>query len=195
MDSAFMEAFSCGSCMPETKVRIFVAAKKLFTTKSYESVSMRQIAATASANVSLVNRYFGSKEALFTSVVHELFSRKEAYATFELMREGVLCSVGDVLRCDRNDNVLPVLRILLFSTFSPAVVHIVRDSFSSHYMQFAVSTLPEPQKRERALALFCFLTGLMVLQQVFTQEMGQKSTSEYMLAELNSLLDRIGSAG
>jgi len=193
MDSPFMDALSSGSSPPETKVRIFAAAKKLFTTKSYESVSMRQIAAAASANVSLVNRYFGSKEALFTSVVHELFSRKEAYATFEQMREGLLGNVGDFLQGDRTNIVLPVLRILLFSTFSPAVAHIVRDSFSSHYMQFAVSTLPAPQKRERALALFCYLTGLMVLQQVFTQELSQKSVANYMMGELNALLDRIGS--
>ena len=48
----------------DTKTRILDAAETLFVTGGYESMSMRQITASANVNLAAVNYHFGSKDAL-----------------------------------------------------------------------------------------------------------------------------------
>ena len=52
-----------------TKAAILDAAKLAFTQESYEAVGLRAIAARAGVDASLVNRYFGTKQALFAEVM------------------------------------------------------------------------------------------------------------------------------
>ncbi|MEV4259778.1 helix-turn-helix domain-containing protein, partial [Spirillospora sp. NPDC049652] len=52
-----------------TERRLLDAARDLFGEHGYDGVTVRMIAAAAGANVALVNRYFGSKAALFEHVL------------------------------------------------------------------------------------------------------------------------------
>ncbi|MFD0685721.1 TetR/AcrR family transcriptional regulator [Actinomadura fibrosa] len=52
-----------------TRRRILDAARDLFGEHGYDGVTVRMIAAAAEANMALVNRYFGSKAALFGEVL------------------------------------------------------------------------------------------------------------------------------
>lgn len=52
-----------------TRDAILNAARVAFTRHGYDGVGVREIAAAAGANPSLVNRYFGSKLALFEEAV------------------------------------------------------------------------------------------------------------------------------
>ncbi|MFI0484220.1 TetR/AcrR family transcriptional regulator [Actinomadura sp. 9N215] len=52
-----------------TRRRILDAARDLFGEHGYDGVTVRMIAARAEANMALVNRYFGSKAALFGEVL------------------------------------------------------------------------------------------------------------------------------
>ncbi|GAA2360371.1 TetR/AcrR family transcriptional regulator [Nonomuraea africana] len=52
-----------------TRQRIMAAARDLFAEHGYDQVTMRIIAARAEANLSLINRYFGSKRELFAEVI------------------------------------------------------------------------------------------------------------------------------
>ena len=52
----------------DTRRRIIAAAKNLFSTRGYENVTVRDIAAAAGADPALVIRYFGSKNDLFVLV-------------------------------------------------------------------------------------------------------------------------------
>ncbi|MFI4887909.1 MAG: TetR/AcrR family transcriptional regulator [Burkholderiales bacterium] len=52
-----------------TKVRILDAAEALFMEHGFEATSLRAITAAASVNLAAVNYHFGSKEALFESVL------------------------------------------------------------------------------------------------------------------------------
>jgi AcrR family transcriptional regulator len=52
-----------------TRRRILDAARDLFGEHGYDGVTVRMIAARAEANTALVNRYFGSKAALFGEVL------------------------------------------------------------------------------------------------------------------------------
>jgi AcrR family transcriptional regulator len=54
-----------------TRLDLLRAARRRFTVLGYERTMTRDIAADAGVNASLINRYFGSKEGLFTAVVAE----------------------------------------------------------------------------------------------------------------------------
>ncbi len=54
-----------------TRNDLLKAAMRRFTVLGYERTTMREVAADAGVNVSLINRYFGSKEGLFAVVMRE----------------------------------------------------------------------------------------------------------------------------
>ena len=54
-----------------TEEKILTVAKKIFTQKGYEATKVRDIAAEADINLSLVNYYFRSKEKLFEHIMVE----------------------------------------------------------------------------------------------------------------------------
>ena len=49
----------------DMKMKILLAAKKLFAKHGYDATSVRQICEEAGANVALVSYYFGGKESVF----------------------------------------------------------------------------------------------------------------------------------
>ena len=49
-----------------TRVRLLAAARELFLARGYDAIGLREVAAKAGVDVTLIRRYFGSKEALFT---------------------------------------------------------------------------------------------------------------------------------
>jgi AcrR family transcriptional regulator len=54
-------------------VAILDAARVVLTRLGYERVGVREIAGMVGVSASLVNRYFGSKEALFCAAMHQAF--------------------------------------------------------------------------------------------------------------------------
>ena len=62
-------ALGAGQGPLETKNRLLDAAETLFMEHGFEATSLRAITAAAGANLAAVNYHFGSKEALFQSVL------------------------------------------------------------------------------------------------------------------------------
>ncbi len=52
----------------DVKIRILLAAKKLFAKQGFEKTTVRQICEEAGANVALVSYYFGGKENMFAAL-------------------------------------------------------------------------------------------------------------------------------
>jgi AcrR family transcriptional regulator len=50
-----------------TKARLLDAARELFLSQGYSAVGLREVAARAGVDVTLVRRYFGSKQGLFAA--------------------------------------------------------------------------------------------------------------------------------
>ena len=57
----------------ETREAILAAAEQEFADKGFELASAREICRRAGANSALMNRYFGSKEALYRLAAKRLF--------------------------------------------------------------------------------------------------------------------------
>jgi len=71
-----------------TKRNIIAAANELFAEKGFEGVSLREITASAGANVAAVNYHFGNKEQLIDEVIvaHVLPVIEERMRLLELAR-------------------------------------------------------------------------------------------------------------
>ncbi|OCT14748.1 hypothetical protein A8709_11255 [Paenibacillus pectinilyticus] len=57
----------------DMKMKIVLAAKKLFAKHGYDATSVRQICEEAGANVALVSYYFGGKESVFHEIFRQFF--------------------------------------------------------------------------------------------------------------------------
>lgn len=62
-----------------TRDALLHAAMRRFTILGYERTTTRDVAADAGVNVSLINRYFGSKDGLFAAVMGEYAQTLAAY--------------------------------------------------------------------------------------------------------------------
>src|SRR2546427_11736646 len=65
----------------ETRAALLTAARFRFARDGYEATNLRDIAADVGVNVSLVSRYFGSKEGLFQTAI--VFDRNRIAQTLQ----------------------------------------------------------------------------------------------------------------
>ncbi|HEV7657473.1 MAG TPA: TetR family transcriptional regulator [Mycobacteriales bacterium] len=80
-----------------TRDDLLHAAMRRFTVLGYERTTTRDVAADAGVNVSLINRYFGSKDGLFAAVMGEFAQSLEA---FRASRTSLVGSMLDQLDLD-----------------------------------------------------------------------------------------------
>ena len=70
-----------------TRAALLRAAMRRFTMYGYEGTTTRDIAAAAGVNVSLIARYFGSKEGLYSAVLAESAVSVESHQSSDLVEE------------------------------------------------------------------------------------------------------------
>ena len=80
-----------------SRARILEAAGKLFAEHSFSSVSIRQIAKAAGANLSAIGYHFGGKEELYGAVLRQLVADTEPMigTAIDQLDAGVADAAGD----------------------------------------------------------------------------------------------------
>lgn len=144
-----------------TRAAILVAAIGLFAHLGYDKTSLREIATEAGADVALIKRYFGGKEALFTEALKASFPpdwvrdwNRRSFATemAQMMADGVPVeesrthSVQFLLRAATSPTTAPLLNAAMQERF----LHPIRDWLGDN----------DAQARARVLA--AALIGLVV---------------------------------
>jgi AcrR family transcriptional regulator len=71
----------------ESRARIVAAAGRLFADRSFDGVSVRELAQAASVNAAAINYHFGGKEALYHEVLRQLIADTEPF--FRIILEGL----------------------------------------------------------------------------------------------------------
>lgn len=109
-----------------TRAALLQAATARFAGETYDSVSLRTIAADAGVDVSLISRYFGGKEELFKAVLDncpppdELFVGEHKDFGERISR----MLIEEPLRQDKPD----IFLIMLRSASHPAAAETIRQS-------------------------------------------------------------------
>lgn len=109
-----------------TRASLLQAATARFVAETYDSVSLRNIAADAGVDVSLISRYFGGKEELFKAVLDNCPPPDEIFVgnpeDFGERLSRML--VEDPMRQDKPD----IFLIMLRSASHPIAAEAIRES-------------------------------------------------------------------
>ncbi|WP_197029081.1 TetR/AcrR family transcriptional regulator [Blastococcus sp. URHD0036] len=145
---------------PSTHVQeaIRTAAARLFGAKSYDAVSVREVAAAAGVDPSLVIRHFGSKEALFlqTMTVDEAFRG---------LAEGPLEDLGRLilerLLTVRGGAAISTYAALIGAIDRPEVRSYLEASADRHVVAPLAERLTGPDRELRARLVATQVNGLL----------------------------------
>lgn len=154
-----------------TRAAILAAAKAQFARLGYDRAALRDIAAEAGADVSLIKRYFGGKEALFTEALKASFRsdrlRDWDRATFArdmaTMMAGAIPqdearthSFQFLLRAATSPTTAPLLNVAIQERF----LHPIRDWLGGEHAQ--------PRARVLAAIFIGFLVERLIRDEALT---------------------------
>ena len=143
-----------------TRQAILEAAKTCFMQEGYEQVGVREIAARAGVDPALVNRYFGSKEGLFSEAVASKFDLSH-------LLDGDRATLGErlaryVLQKKTDGADYDPLVALLRSSSSDVCSGMLRNAILEGFIRPLASRLEGPDALSRAELVGSTLLGLLV---------------------------------
>lgn len=169
-----------------TKQAMLEAARKRFLLESYENVGLRDIAGDVGVDVALISRYFGSKEGLFSQVLHD--SSKEEILPGHIQSGDMPGFLADMFLSqdkDGNENVERLL-IILRSASSPAASKIVSKAMRNDILVPFAERLGGKNAEMRASTSMAVWMGMTIMRTVIAVDgmCGQTPDFEAKLKEL-----------
>ena len=144
---------------PATRQAILDAARHCFSSEGYDQVGVREIAARAGVDPALINRYFGSKEGLFSEVIGGKFDlRHIAGDDLSTLGETMLRAVFKKKADDGHDPLGALLR----SYSSEVAREKLREAIVQGFVGPLAARLSGPNTRERAELVGSTLLGVIV---------------------------------
>jgi len=169
-----------------TREAILQSALAAFSRHGYDGIGVREIAQTAGVTAVLVNRYFGSKEALFAAAVELAFADHSLYEGGRATLVQRLVAKA-VTKAEKEAEPADALHLLLRSAPNPRAAEILRESIVSHCEGQLESLLDGPRASERAALILAVITGLKLFRNV----VGSKSLADANAASLSDDLTAI----
>jgi AcrR family transcriptional regulator len=199
-----------------TRAAILDSALRAFSRAGYDGVGTREIARDAGVTAMLVNRYFGSKEALFAAAVEVALAGDPAHSLRGFLRDAVdnfgpegnsaanncphiLPAGSDTELAEHIANLIlaktgpplgpadPLL-LVLRSAPNERAAAIIRDSIERHFERPLRIRLEGPWIAERAALLLAILTGFQLMRRVIRTEALTNGDSTFLEAQLAQLL-------
>jgi AcrR family transcriptional regulator len=150
------------------------------------------IAADAGIDPALVNRYFGSKEGLFTAVLNSITKDPFALRPFPNNFGEELARMVLRLSGDRHQTQLMALDLAIRSTNSPIAHAIVRQDLEERFIQPLVEKFGGgPDAAARAHIVMSITMGIGVMRGVLGEEAASLQVREEMIAHLAPILDQL----
>ena len=143
-----------------TKARLLASARRLFLSQGFTGTGLRQIAAEAGVDVTLVRRYFGSKQQLFLDAtdldtdIQQIWTATQDEIPHLLIRR-VLAT---------HDAADAPLFALLRSSGDAAVVRRLVEQLDRGLTQPLAETIDAPDRQLRADLITALLLGVGVIR-------------------------------
>lgn len=176
-----------------TREAILTSARRAFAKSGYDGAGVREIATGAGVTAMLVNRYFGSKEQLFTEVVAAnmnaptiLSSQNLASPDFSKALATALVRVTKV-----EDDPLEGFLILLRSSSSPPAAAIGRREIEKGHQKALTEALKGDLAAQRAAVLLSLIAGFQVMRQMFGLSALAKADSADLLKVLTPVFQQL----
>ncbi len=144
-----------------TRAAILEAAKGLFARQGYDRAALRDIAAEAGADVALIKRYFGGKEALFTEALKASIRsdrlREWDHASFPREVAAMMADSGH-----RDEERAHSFQFLLRAATSPTTAPLLSVAIQERFLEPIRDWLGGDDAQARARALAATFIGLLV---------------------------------
>lgn len=175
-----------------TRDRLLQSARRRFAVLGYERTTTRDIAADAGVNISLINRYFGSKEGLYVEVLNEAKRLFTQPATDPADRGDVLDMLLASLKPEawpEYGNEHPVMLMVRQPSDDPATRSLRRQTLLAGVAEVERSLITSGQdepadSRLRAEMVVALYFGMVILRGLLPDEPLSSASNEELRAEL-----------
>jgi AcrR family transcriptional regulator len=144
-----------------TRAAILEAAKAQFAVSGYDRAALRDIAAEAGADVALIKRYFGGKEALFTEALKASFNsdRLQAWDRATFARD-IAVTMADNIHM--NERGAHSFQFLLRAATSPTTAPLLNVAVQERFLAPIRDWLGGEDAAARARVLAAAFIGCLV---------------------------------
>lgn len=171
-----------------TRERLLACARHRFLQESYDNVGLRDIAGDAGVDVALVGRYFGSKEQLFKSVLHQKDGDWQTMAREAPDLPAFLAGLAAEKTTSGDSVHVERLLIMLRSASSPQASSLVRSSFDEDVLMPLSSLLSGEDASLRAAMALSILMGSTVMRTIMNLDVLQAGSTDAFKRRLEQLL-------
>ncbi|MFF4693904.1 TetR/AcrR family transcriptional regulator [Streptomyces sp. NPDC001307] len=148
-----------------TREAILAAAVVEFTEHGYDRAGVRQIAERAGVTAMMINRYFGSKQGLFTEAVDRLFGPPTVVGTESRGLTGAMArSLAE--RTSAGAERLDPFLLMLRSASDPEAAAILRQGIETHVGARLAGLIGGPEAELRAQLGLALAAGTWLLRTV-----------------------------
>ncbi|MDF3307987.1 TetR family transcriptional regulator [Rhodococcus sp. T2V] len=148
-----------------TREAILRSAVIAFTRHGYDGVGVREIAQSAGVTAMLVNRYFGSKEQLFTEAVDTAFAPRTVLSDNPATLAGDVAARLVERTAPESEHLDPFL-LMLRSASNPRAAEIVRAGVERHAGRYLSELLEGPDADERAMLAHSVIAGFWLMRKM-----------------------------
>ena len=167
-----------------TRARILQAAIELFSSGSYDMVRSRDIADKAGIDVALINRYFGSKKALFSAALDVIAKVRPNLDSEDV--EQLFCNAfAQRLNDENRQNTTTAVRLVAFSASCTEVAPLLQKLISDE-----INRLTEKlgmADKTSATAFLAYNIGMHTLLQMLSDEERANLKLETLLEPIRAI--------
>jgi AcrR family transcriptional regulator len=173
-----------------TREAILQSALAAFSRHGYDGIGVREIARAAGVTAVLVNRYFGSKEKLFSAAVEVAFSDSTLF-------QGDVSSLAHrltqmvIAKTDKDADPIDPLLLLLRSAPNPQAAKILRASIARHFERPLQYLLTRPRARARAAMILAVISGLQLFRKVIASKALTQGSPSALHADIESTFQHL----
>lgn len=171
-----------------TREAILASAKQRFLHDSYDNVVLRDVAGDVGVDVSLIGRYFGSKEQLFREVLRHGKESLAAQAPPAAELPAYLAGLAIPSGCDTARGHIERLQMILRSASSAKASQIVRNAFHEDVLAPLAALLPGDDAEMRASIALSVLTGTTIMRAIMGVDALEGCQCPDMRGDLEELL-------
>jgi AcrR family transcriptional regulator len=171
-----------------TRSEILDAARVAFTNGGFDEVGVREIAADAQVTAALVNRYFGSKQELFTEAVSVAFDiRALLESRTTSIPETFASEVTRRKPVSTFDSTMATVRSAGSRTAAP----LLREALEKQFIEPLAATIADEHAAGRAALIASLLMGFAITRDVLGVSALRRSDEEWTRETLRSLMERL----
>jgi len=176
-----------------TREAILLSARKAFAQSGYDGAGVLEIAAGAGVTAMLVNRYFGSKEALFAEVIADTMASPIILTPDNLSAQNLGRTIATALVSitEAGNKPLEGFLIMLHSATSKRAAIIGREQVEKGHQATMAAALKGAHHEERAALVIALVSGFQVMRQILELSALAKADPQVLIDLLTPLFQQL----